>query len=92
MTFFANVTSVELTGPWEKQRLFCLRVRKVVTWAMRSATTRWFCARISLQDTWKEKAVGKYTLTLKAGYGYETQKVEFEIKAKEETACNSSCG
>lgn len=83
--FFANVTSVELTGPDGKTKTVLPKGQKGSDLGYEVSNNTLVLCKNQFADTWKEKAVGKYTLTLKAGYGYETQKVEFEIKAKEET-------
>lgn len=83
--FFANVTSVELTGPDEKTKTVLPKGQEGSDLGYEVSNNTLVLCKNQFADTWKEKAVGKYTLTLKAGYGYETQKVEFEIKAKEET-------
>ena len=83
--FFANVTSVELTGPDGKTKTVLLKGQEGSDLGYEVSNNTLVLCKNQFADTWKEKAVGKYTLTLKAGYGYETQKVEFEIKAKEET-------
>ena len=83
--FFANVTSVELTGPDGKTKTVLPKGQEGSDLGYEVSNNTLVLCKNQFADTWKEKAVGKYTLTLKAGYGYETQKVEFEIKAKEET-------
>lgn len=83
--FFANVTSVELTGPDGKTKTVLPKGQEGSDLGYEVSNNTLVLCKNQFADTWKENAVGKYTLTLKAGYGYETQKVEFEIKAKEET-------
>lgn len=83
--FFANVTSVELTGPDGQTKTVLPKGQEGSDLGYEVSNNTLVLCKNQFADTWKEKAVGKYTLTLKAGYGYETQKVEFEIKAKEET-------
>lgn len=83
--FFDNVTSVELTGPDGKTKTVLPKGQEGSDLGYEVSNNTLVLCKNQFADTWKEKAVGKYTLTLKAGYGYETQKVEFEIKAKEET-------
>ena len=80
--FFANVTSVELTGPDGKTKTVLPKGQEGSDLGYEVSNNTLVLCKNQFADTWKEKAVGKYTLTLKAGYGYETQKVEFEIKAK----------
>ena len=79
--FFANVTSVELTGPDGKTKTVLPKGQEGSDLGYEVSNNTLVLCKNQFADTWKEKAVGKYTLTLKAGYGYETQKVEFEIKA-----------
>lgn len=83
--FFANVTSVELTGPDGQTKTVLPKGQEGSDLGYEVSNNTLVLCKNQFADTWKENAVGKYTLTLKAGYGYETQKVEFEIKAKEET-------
>lgn len=83
--FFDNVTSVELTGPDGKTKTVLPKGQEGSDLGYEVSNNTLVLCKNQFADTWKENAVGKYTLTLKAGYGYETQKVEFEIKAKEET-------
>lgn len=90
--FFANVTSVELTGPDGKTKTVLPKGQEGSDLGYEVSNNTLVLCKNQFADTWKEKAVGKYTLTLKAGYGYETQKVEFEIKAKEETPATPPVG
>lgn len=90
--FFANVTSVELTGPDGKTKTVLPKGQEGSDLGYEVSNNTLVLCKNQFADTWKEKAVGKYTLTLKAGYGYETQKVEFEIKAKEETPVTPPVG
>lgn len=90
--FFANVTSVELTGPDGKTKTVLLKGQEGSDLGYEVSNNTLVLCKNQFADTWKENAVGKYTLTLKAGYGYETQKVEFEIKAKEETPVTPPVG
>lgn len=90
--FFANVTSVELTGPDGKTKTVLPKGQEGSDLGYEVSNNTLVLCKNQFADTWKENAVGKYTLTLKAGYGYETQKVEFEIKAKEETPVTPSVG
>ena len=83
--FFANVTSVELTGPDGQTKTVLPKGQEGSDLGYEVSNNTLVLCKNQFADTWKEKAVGEYTLTLKAGYGYETQKVKFEIKAKEET-------
>lgn len=83
--FFANVTSVELTGPDGQTKTVLPKGQEGSDLGYEVSNNTLVLCKNQFADTWKENAVGKYTLTLKAGYGYETQKVEFKIKAKEET-------
>lgn len=83
--FFASVTSVELTGPDGKTKTVLPKGQEGSDLGYEVSNNTLVLCKNQFADTWKENAVGKYTLTLKAGYGYEAQKVEFEIKAKEET-------
>lgn len=79
--FFANVTSVELTGPDGKTKTVLPKGQEGSDLGYEVSNNTLVLCKNQFADTWKENAVGKYTLTLKAGYDYETQKVEFEIKA-----------
>lgn len=79
--FFASVTSVELTGPDGKTKTVLPKGQEGSDLGYEVSNNTLVLCKNQFADTWKENAVGKYTLTLKAGYGYETQKVEFEIKA-----------
>ena len=90
--FFANVTSVELTGPDGKTKTVLPKGQEGSDLGYEVSNNTLVLCKNQFADTWKENAVGKYTLTLKAGYGYETQKVEFEIKAKEETPVTPPVG
>lgn len=90
--FFANVTSVELTGPDGQTKTVLPKGQEGSDLGYEVSNNTLVLCKNQFADTWKEKAVGKYTLTLKAGYGYETQKVEFEIKAKEETPVTPPVG
>lgn len=90
--FFANVTSVELTGPDGKTKTVLPKGQEGSDLGYEVSNNTLVLCKNQFADTWKEKAVGKYTLTLKAGYGYETQKVEFKIKAKEETPVTPPVG
>lgn len=90
--FFANVTSVELTGPDGKTKTVLPKGQEGSDLGYEVSNNTLVLCKNQFADTWKENAVGKYTLTLKAGYGYETQKVEFEIKAKEEAPVTPPVG
>ena len=90
--FFANVTSVELTGPDGKTKTVLPKGQEGSDLGYEVSNNTLVLCKNQFADTWKENAVGKYTLTLKAGYGYETQKVEFKIKAKEETPVTPPVG
>ena len=90
--FFANVTSVELTGPDGKTKTVLPKGQEGSDLGYEVSNNTLVLCKNQFADTWKENAVGKYTLTLKAGYGYKTQKVEFEIKAKEETPVTPPVG
>lgn len=90
--FFASVTSVELTGPDGKTKTVLLKGQEGSDLGYEVSNNTLVLCKNQFADTWKENADGKYTLTLKAGYGYETQKVEFEIKAKEETPVTPPVG
>lgn len=90
--FFANVTSVELTGPDGQTKTVLPKGQEGSDLGYEVSNNTLVLCKNQFADTWKENAVGKYTLTLKAGYGYETQKVEFEIKAKEETPVTPPVG
>ena len=79
--FFANVTSVELTGPDGTTKTVLPKGQEGSDLGYEVSNNTLVLCKNQFADTWKENAVGKYTLTLKAGYGYKTQKVEFEIKA-----------
>lgn len=79
--FFANVTSVELTGPDGQTKTVLPKGQEGSDLGYEVSNNTLVLCKNQFADTWKENAVGKYTLTLKAGYDYETQKVEFEIKA-----------
>ena len=90
--FFTNVTSVELTGPDGKTKTVLPKGQEGSDLGYEVSNNTLVLCKNQFADTWKENAVGKYTLTLKAGYGYGTQKVEFEIKAKEETPVTPPVG
>lgn len=79
--FFASVTSVELIGPDGKTKTVLPKGQEGSDLGYEVSNNTLVLCKNQFADTWKENAVGKYTLTLKAGYGYGTQKVEFEIKA-----------
>lgn len=81
--FFANVTSVELTGPDGKTKTVLPKGQEGSDLGYEVSNNTLVLCKNQFADTWKEKAVGKYTLTLNAGYGYAPQTVKFEIKAKE---------
>lgn len=90
--FFDNVTSVELTGPDGKTKTVLPKGQEGSDLGYEVSNNTLVLCKNQFADTWKENAVGKYTLTLKADYGYEAQKVEFEIKAKEETPVTPPVG
>lgn len=79
--FFANVTSVELTGPDGETKTVLPKGQEGSDLGYEVSNNTLVLCKNQFADTWKENAVGKYTLTLKAGYGYAAQTVEFEIKA-----------
>lgn len=90
--FFDNVTSVELTGPDGGTKIVLPKGQEGSDLGYEVSNNTLVLCKNQFADTWKENAVGKYTLTLKAGYGYEAQKVEFKIKAKEETPVTPPVG
>lgn len=80
--FFASLTEVTLTGPGMENG------KKVMSGTSESVhEDLGYTISGNTLTLGKDlfKTAGQYSVTLKAGYGYETQKVEFEIKAKEET-------
>lgn len=83
--FFANVTSVELTGPDGKTKTVLPKGQEGSDLGYEVSNNTLVLCKNQFADTWKENAVGKYTLTLKANHGYATQTVKFTITAKEVT-------
>lgn len=83
--FFANVTSVELTGPDGKTKTVLPKGQEGSDLGYEVSNNTLVLCKNQFADTWKEKAVGQYTLTLKANHGYATQTVKFTITAKEVT-------
>lgn len=83
--FFANVTSVELTGPDGKTKTVLPKGQEGSDLGYEVSNNTLVLCKNQFADTWKENAVGQYTLTLKANHGYATQTVKFTITAKEVT-------
>ena len=83
--FFANVTSVELTGPDGQTKTVLPKGQEGSDLGYEVSNNTLVLCKNQFADTWKENAVGKYTLTLKANHGYATQTVKFTITAKEVT-------
>lgn len=82
--FFANVTSVELTGPDEKTKTVLLKGQESTSKDNGYSVngTAFTLGKDLFEDKWSENPVGEYTLTINSGYGYAPQMVGFEIKAK----------
>lgn len=82
--FFANVTSVELTGPDGKTKTILLKGQENTLKDNGYSVngTAFTLGKDLFEDKWSENPVGKYTLTINSGCGYAPQMVRFEIKAK----------
>lgn len=82
--FFANVTSVELTGPDGKTKTVLLKGQESTSKDNGYSVngTAFTLGKDLFEDKWSENPVGEYTLTINSGYGYAPQMVGFEIKAK----------
>ncbi len=83
--FFANVTSVELTGPDEKTKTVLLKGQESTSKDNGYSVngTAFTLGKDLFEDKWSENPVGEYTLTINSGYGYAPQMVKFNIKAKD---------
>lgn len=83
--FFANVTSVELTGPDGKTKTVLLKGQESTSKDNGYSVngTAFTLGKDLFEDKWSENPVGEYTLTINSGYGYAPQTVKFETKAKE---------
>lgn len=83
--FFANVTSVELTGPDGKTKTVLPNGQENTSkdTGYLASNNAFTLGKDLFEDKWSENPVGDYTLTINAGYGYAPQTVKFEIKAKE---------
>lgn len=83
--FFANVTSVELTGPDGKIKTVLLKGQESTSKDNGYSVngTAFTLGKDLFEDKWSENPVGEYTLTINSGYGYAPQTVKFETKAKE---------
>ena len=87
--FFASLTEVTLTGPGMENG------KKVMSGTSESVhEDLGYTISGNTLTLGKDlfKTAGEYSVTIRAGYGYETQKVEFEIKAKEETPVTPPVG
>lgn len=82
--FFANVTSVELTGPDEKTKTVLLKGQESTSKDNGYSVngTAFTLGKDLFEDKWSENPVGEYTLTINSGCGYAPQMVRFKIKAK----------
>ena len=83
--FFANVTSVELTGPDGKTKTILLKGQENTLKDNGYSVngTAFTLGKDLFEDKWSENPVGKYTLTINSGCGYAPQMVKFNIKAKD---------
>lgn len=83
--FFANVTSVELTGPDGKTKTVLLKGQESTSKDNGYSVngTAFTLGKDLFEDKWSENPVGEYTLTINSGYGYAPQMVKFNIKAKD---------
>ena len=83
--FFANVTSVELTGPDGKTKTVLPNGQENTSkdTGYLASNNAFTLGKDLFEDKWSENPVGDYTLTINAGYGYAPQTVKFKIKAKE---------
>lgn len=83
--FFANVTSVELTGPDGKTKTVLPNGQENTSkdTGYLASNNAFTLGKDLFEDKWSENPVGDYTLTINAGYDYAPQTVKFKIKAKE---------
>lgn len=83
--FFANVTSVELTGPDGKTKTVLPNGQENTSkdTGYLASNNAFTLGKNLFEDKWSENPVGDYTLTINAGYDYAPQTVKFKIKAKE---------
>ena len=83
--FFANVTSVELTGPDRKTKTVLPNGQENTSkdTGYLASNNAFTLGKDLFEDKWSENPVGDYTLTINAGYDYAPQTVKFKIKAKE---------
>lgn len=83
--FFANVTSVELTGPDGKTKTVLQNGQENTSKDIGylASDNTFTLGKDLFEDKWSENPVGEYTLTINSGYGYAPQMVKFNIKAKD---------
>lgn len=83
--FFANVTSVELTGPDGKTKTVLPNGQENTSkdTGYLASNNAFTLGKDLFEDKWSENPVGDYILTINAGYDYAPQTVKFKIKAKE---------
>lgn len=82
--FFANITSVKLTGPNKQERSVLPEGQEGTGYGYSCNGTKLTLGKNLFTESWANEA-GTYTLTLSAAYGYGKQTVTFTMKEKEET-------